>query len=131
MAVSFSTISGTTDPAWLSAFQLEQPILHGCQLFNHLSTSYPAWLCAFQPSLEQPILHGCQLFNHLWGILSCMAVSFSTISGTTYYAWLSAFQASLKQFWAFEASLRHPILNGCDMAVNFFQQLWNTYPVWL
>ena len=39
-------------------------------------------------SLGQPTLHGCELFNHLWDSLSCMALSFSIISGTAYPAWL-------------------------------------------
>ena len=71
MAVSFSIISGTTYPAWLLAFHssLGQPIL-------------------LQPSLGQPILHGSELFNHLWDSLSCVAVSFSIISGAAYPAWL-------------------------------------------
>ena len=132
MAVSFSTISGTSYPSWLSTFQtsLGHPILHGSGLFNHLwnnlsskppafqaslgtsypaclsaSTPYPAWLWDFQACLERPILHGCQLFKHRWGIPSCTAVSFSTNSGPTYPAWLSAFQVFLG----------HPILNGCEL----------------
>jgi len=58
MAVGFSAISGTTYPAWLSAFQasLGHLILHGCELFGHL------W-------------NKIGLLKHLWGILSCMAVA--------------------------------------------------------
>ena len=79
MAVSFSIISGAAYPEWLWAFQsfLGQPILHGCELFNHL------W---------QPLLHGCELFNHFLDSLSCMAhciaVSFSITSGAAYPEWL-------------------------------------------
>ena len=58
-------------------------------------TAYPAWLSAFQPFLGQPLLHGCELFNHLCDSLSCMALSFAILSGTAYPAWLSAFQSSL------------------------------------
>ena len=78
MAVSFSSMSGT---AWR---------------WNISGAAYPAWLRAFQSSLGQPILHGCELFNHLWESLSCMAVSFSSISGKGYPAWLSALQACTK-----------------------------------
>ena len=132
MAVNFSSISG-------------HPILHGCELSAISGTTYPAWLLPFQTSLRHPILNGRELFNHLWKHISCMAISFSSISGTSYPAWLRAFQPALEQPWAFEASLGHPILHGCDMAVNFsiksgipilhgcelFQHVWNTYPVWL
>ena len=31
-------------------------------------TTYLEWPSAFPASLGHPILHGCQLFNHLWGI---------------------------------------------------------------
>ena len=85
MAVSFSIISGTASPAWLWAFQ------------SSLGTASPAWLWAFQSSLGQPLLHGCELFNHLWDSLSCMAVSFSIISGTASPAWLWALQSFLGQ----------------------------------
>ena len=86
---------------------LGQPVLHGCKL-------YPEWLWAFQACvglhggeafLVQPILHGCELFNHLWDSLSCMAVSFSIISGRAYPAWP----------WAFQASLGKAILHGCQL----------------
>ena len=112
-AVSFSNISGTTYPAWLSAFQtsLGHRILHGWELCNHLwnnlsfmavsfsnisAASDPVWLSAFQTSLGHRILQGCELSNHLWNNLSCVAVSFSNIFG-------------------------HPILNGCA----HFNHLWN------
>ena len=36
-------------------------------------------------------------FYNLWDSLSCMALSFSIISGAAYPAWLSAFQSSLGQ----------------------------------
>ena len=126
MAVSFSIISGTFYLAWLCTLKTSldnlscmtvisgQPILHGCGLCNHLchKLSCMAVSCyilscmavRFQPSLEQTILHGCQLFkhpslghpilhdcelfNHLCNNLSCMAVSFSNISGASYPAWL-------------------------------------------
>ena len=102
MALSFSIISETASPAWLSASQsslLEQPMLHGCEhLWDNLScmalklsiisgTASPAWLLAFQSSLGQPFLHGCELFNRLWDRLSCMVVTFSIISGTASPAW--------------------------------------------
>ena len=108
--VSFSTISGTSCPAWLCAFQASLGYLP-CMAVSFSSipgASYPGWLSAFQPSLEQPILHGCQLFKHLWGIHSCMAVSFSTIPETTFPAWLSASQSSLGH-------------HSCEL----FNQLWN------
>ena len=86
MAVVFSLISGTAFPAWLEAFQpfLGQPILHGCELFNHLWNSLSC-MGASQSSLGQPLLHGivtfsivsgtvyCELFNHPWDSLACMA----------------------------------------------------------
>ena len=126
MTVSFPTIAGTTYPPWLwlSAFQafLGHPFLHGCdmaanfsilsgililhggELFKHLWTYYLTWLWAFQPSLEQPILNGCQLSKHL-EYLSCMAVSFSIISGTTL------------RFWSI---LGHLILQACEL----YRHLW-------
>jgi len=33
-------------------------------------TAYPAWVSAFQTSLGHPILHGRELFNRLWNNLS-------------------------------------------------------------
>ena len=66
MALSFASISGASDPARMSG------------------TAYPEWLWAFQASLGQPILHGCKLFKHLWGSLSWMAFSFSSIFGAAY-----------------------------------------------
>ena len=149
MAVSFSTISGTSYPSWLSTFQtsLGHPILHGSGLFNHTSSfssipgaSYPGWLSAFQPSLEQPILHGCQLFKHLWDIHSWMAVSFSTIPETTFPAWLSASQSSLGHpTLHLQPSLEQSILRGCQlfehlcgfrscMAVSFSNISGASYP---
>ena len=126
LAVSFSSISGRVYPAWQSAFQasLEESILHGCEIFKHL--------------VEQPILDGCELFKHLWKSLSCMAVSFSSISGRVYPAWQSPCQASLEESilavsfssisgrvypaWqsAFQASLEESILHGCEL----FKHLW-------
>ena len=118
----------------ISAFQssLVHPTLHDCKLSNHrwsnlepskhawthvwsiLSWMAVTWLWTFQTSLE---------YLHLWDIQSWMAVSFSIIFGTSHPAWLWAFQPLLEQPWTFEACLeaclKHPILNGCDMAVNF------------
>ena len=91
-----------TYPAWLSTFHSSFP--------QHLWTSYPAWLKASQPSLETTL--------GFWGIslkyLSCMAVSFSTISGTTYRAWPLAFQA----FSSISGTI---ILHGYEL----FNHLWN------
>ena len=93
MAFSFSNISG-------------HPIQHGCVLFNHLwNNLYP---------------HGCQLSKDLRGIVSCMAVSFATISGTTYPAWLSAFQTSL----------HHRILHGCELVNHLWNNLQPLKHVW-
>ena len=76
MAVSFSSISGMVY------------ILHGSELFQHLWNGLnPAWQSASQAPLDESILHGSQLFKHLWKSLSCMAVSFSRISGRVYPAW--------------------------------------------
>ena len=66
--------------------------------------------------LGQVALRGCQLFKHLWGKLSWMAVSFSSISGTSYPAWLWAFQAALG-----EPILLWDILHGCAL----FKHLWD------
>ena len=110
MAVNFSTMSGTTYPAWLQTFQapLGQPILHGwklfkrpgerhgCELFKHLWRSLPSMAVSFSRIsgtsysawLWQPILHGCKLFKHLWDSLPWMSVSFSSIFGTEYPVWL-------------------------------------------
>ena len=128
MAVSFSSISGRVYPAWQPALQasLQEPILHGSELFKHLwknrscmavqlfkhlwtslsctaisfssiSGNLSCRAVTFQASLEESILHGSQLFKHLWKSLCCMAVSFSSISGRAYLEWQSAFQASLEE----------------------------------
>ena len=73
MAVSLSSIFGR---AYLEAIS-----------FSSISGRvYPAWQWAYQASLEESILHGCELINHLWKSLPCMAVSFSS-SGRLYPAW--------------------------------------------
>ena len=124
MAVGFSTISGTTYPACLSAFKHLWDIQSWMAVsFSIISgTSHPAWLWAFQPLLEQPwtfeacleaclkhpILHGCDMavaFQTSLEYLSCMAVKFSR-TWTSYPAWLSALQPSLEQ----------PILHGCELS---------------
>ena len=122
MAVIFSTISGTTNPAWRNslssmAVTFSSHNWNNLGLLKHLwcilscmavtslspfqaslGHTYPAWLSTFlNHPWDIPTLHGCQLFKHLWDILSCMAVSFSAISGTTYPAWLRTFQPSLEQ----------------------------------
>ena len=88
LAVSFSSISGRVYPTWQSAFQvsLEESILPSNQLLKHL---------------EEPILQGNQLLKHLWKSLSCMAVSFSSIS---------------------RASLAECVLNGSQL----FKDLWKS-----
>ena len=133
MAVNYSSMSGTSFPAWLRTFQaaLGQPLLHGCEIscmavsFSSISgtawlwsisgAAYPAWLRAFQACLGQPILHGCELFNHFWESLSCMAVSFSSMSGTTY--------PRHRLSWAFQACLGQPILHGCELSKHPWERL--------
>ena len=122
MAVNFSRISGIL-------------ILHGCELFKHLWNN----LQLLKQNLEHPILHGwdmavgssnifgililngCELFNHLWKKLSCMAVGFSTISGTT-YLWHNL--ELLKHLWGI-------LLAWLSLGCELFKHLWNTYPAWL
>ena len=74
MAVNFSSISGIL-------------ILHGCEL-SSISGILILHGCDMAVSFLSVsgilILNGCELFKHLWDILSCMAVRFSSISGTTY-----------------------------------------------
>ena len=127
MAVTLSSISGRVYPAWQ---------------FSSISGSQPA----FQASLEESILHGSQLFKHLWKSLSCMAVSFSSISGRAYPAWQSAFQASLEESilhgsQLLQASLEESILHGSQlfkhlwkslscMAVSFSSICGRVYPAW-
>ena len=130
MQDSLSQSSQAPYPAWLQGFKasLGQPILHGCELFMHVWAAYPAWLWAshaslgslwsFRTFLGQATLHGCQLFKHLWDKLSCMAVSFSIISGM--HGWLWAFQASLRLDGC-EAFLVQPI--SCISGIS--------YPAWL
>ena len=130
MAVSFSSISGRVYPAWQSASQasLEEPILHGSQLFKHLLKSlscmagsfssiserlYPAWQSAFQASLEQAILHGSELLKH----------------GS---AWQQAFQASLEESIMHGSELfKHPWKSLSCMAVSLSSIPGRIYPAWL
>jgi len=72
--VTFATISVTTYPAWLSAFQTT--LGHGCELVNYLWNNLSCMAVNFSNISEILILNGCELFNHLWNKLSCMAVSF-------------------------------------------------------
>ena len=114
MAVSSAAIPGTTLGFWgISGASYLAWLSHRFELFKHPSNTYPAGLSAFQRSLGHPILHSCELFDQFWNNLSCMVVSFSTISGTTYAAWLSAFQASLDS--------GHLIVHGCEL----FKHVWN------
>ena len=87
MAVSFSSISGRVYPAWQSAFQASLEESMAVPAWQHGSFSSISGACmavSFQASLGESILHGSQLFKHLWKSLSCMAVSFSSISGMVY-----------------------------------------------
>ena len=100
------------------------PILHGCKVFKRLWDSLSCMAVSFSCISGQPILHGCELFKHFWHRLPCMAVSSSSISGASYPACL----------WAFQASLGQAILHGCEL----FKQLWDSlscmavrYPAWL
>ena len=119
MAVSFSSISGRVYPPWQSAFQasLEESIQHGSRLFR---------------ISEESIQHGSELFNHLWKSLSCMAASFSSISGRAYPAWQSAFQASLEKSILQGSELFKHLWNGLPcMAVTFSSISGRVYPAWL
>ena len=142
MAVSFSSISGRVCPAWQPAFQasLEEPILHGSQLFKHLWKSlscravsfssisgmvHPAWQSAFQASLEESILHGCELSKHLW-----KKSLFSSSSGRD-PAWQSAFQASLEESNLHGSQLfKHLWKSLPCMAVSFSSISGRVYPAW-
>ena len=104
--------------------------------FSSISaTSYPAWLWAFQASLQHPALHGCELFKHPCNIKSCMAVSFPSISATSYPCRIVSFSSiSATSYppwlWAFQAPLQYPTLYGCEL----FKHLCNiatSYPAWL
>ena len=131
-----------TCPARLRAFKnLGHPILHGCGLFNHLwnnlslaqpwaleaSLGHPScmavtWLWTFQTSLEYL---SCMAVNSskTWDILSCTAVSFTSMSGASYLAWLShgcelfnhLWNVDPAWLWPFQTSLGHPILHGCQL----------------
>ena len=175
MAVSFSSISGKVYPAWQSAFQasLEESILHG--VFQpSLGKVYPAVAVRFSKHLwkesflhgselfkhlwKGPILHGSQLFKHLWKSLSCMAVSFSSIStkhgselikisilqslSCPAWQWQSAFQASLEESilhgsQLFKHFLEESILHGNELLKHLWKSLpcmasisGRVYPAW-
>ena len=89
MAVSFSSISGTSYPAWLWAFQaaLGQPILHGCEIscmavsFSIISAT--GWLWS---------ISGAAYFMHLWDSLSCMAGTTKGLIKIAYIPWKLIFQ---------------------------------------
>ena len=86
---------------------------------------------AFQASLEESILHGSQLFKHLWKGPSCMAVSFSSISGRVHPAWQSAFQASLEESIMHSNELFKHLWKGPScMAVSFSNIPGKVYPTW-
>ena len=90
-----------------------------------------ALLWAFQPPLGQPILHGSELFMHPWDSLSCMAVSFSSISGRVYPAWQSAVQASLEEPTLQGSELfKHLWKSLSCMAVSFSSISGRVYPTW-
>ena len=129
MAVNFSSISG-------------HPILHGCDLCNHLcnNLSCMAVCCYILSCMAVRLNHfwnnlSCMAVSsssiHPSGILSCMTVSFSSISGTSYLAWLWHGNENFKHLWNtnpawlsavhFSTMSGHPILHGCDL----FSDLWN------
>ena len=179
MAVSFSSISGTAYPAWgfIGSFRCRGLIfidlflcflgLRACELFKHLwdslscmavsfssisGTAYPAWgfigsfrcrgLIFIDLFLGFLGLRACELFKHLWGSLSCMAVSFSSISGTAYPAWGFIGPFRCRGLIFIDLFLGFLGLRACElfkhlwgslscMAVSFSSISGTAYPAWL
>ena len=129
-AVSFSSISGRVYPEWQSEFckhlwkslsymavssfkhLWQEPILHGSQIYTSISgRAYPGSQL-FKHGWKSLCYMAARFYKHLWKSLSCMAVSFSSISGRVYPAWQSASQASLEE----------SILHGSEL----FKHLWKS-----